>query len=38
MPGVVIQVADREPEKWRLAIDQASALVDPEWNREPSTS
>jgi intracellular sulfur oxidation DsrE/DsrF family protein len=35
MPGVVIQVADRDPEKWRLAIDQASALVDPEWNREP---
>ena len=35
MPGVVIQVADRDPAKWRLAIDQASAVIDPEWNREP---
>jgi intracellular sulfur oxidation DsrE/DsrF family protein len=35
VPGVVIQVADRDPEKWQLAIDQAGALVDPEWNRDP---
>lgn len=35
MPGVVIQVADRDPAKWQLAIDQASAVIDPEWNREP---
>jgi len=35
MPGVVIQVADRDPEKWRLAIEQAKAVVDPEWRKEP---
>lgn len=33
MPGVVIQVADGDPTKWRLAIDQAKAVLDPEWNR-----
>ncbi|HUJ00759.1 MAG TPA: hypothetical protein VLY46_11020, partial [Usitatibacter sp.] len=35
MPGLVIQVADRDPDKWQLAIDQASAVIDPEWNHEP---
>ena len=33
MPGVVIQVADGDPAKWRLAIEQAKAVLDPEWNR-----
>ncbi len=35
MPGLVIQVADRDPDKWQLAIDQARTVIDPEWNREP---
>lgn len=32
VPGVVIQVADADPAKWRLAIEQAAAVLDPEWN------
>jgi intracellular sulfur oxidation DsrE/DsrF family protein len=32
MPGVVIQVADADAAKWRLALDQAKAVLDPEWN------
>jgi intracellular sulfur oxidation DsrE/DsrF family protein len=35
VPGLVIQVADLDPAKWQLAIDQASAVIDPQWNREP---
>ena len=34
VPGVVIQVADGDPAKWRLAIDQAKAVLDPEWNHK----
>jgi intracellular sulfur oxidation DsrE/DsrF family protein len=30
MPGVVLQVADSDPAKWQLAIDQATAILDPE--------
>ncbi len=33
VPGLVIQVADHDVAKWRLAIDQAAAAIDPRWRR-----